>query len=594
MPNVDAKSSTTEKEDQTSDSVVSKSAQGAIFLILLQVGSRALTFIVNQVLLRYLSPEILGISTQLELYAISVLTFARESLRVALQRQRGDNGSRNQKNDTVEGEKTPRPVATSYEASRRAQEIVNLSYLAIGLGLPLAYVLGRLYIRSADIAVLRTPHILDSLNIYALAAFLELLNEPCFAIAQQQMLYGTRASAETFATFTRCIIICSTAIWASRTNHNLGVLPFAIGQLSYAFVLNIVYLLNVSSISRKNNFSLVLRTIKNPTNNPNLLLSRFSVPLLTLALNLYAQSGFKHLLTTGDSLLIAALASLPSQGAYALASNYGGLLARVLFQPIEESSRSLFARLLSPSSPPPPTNPQKDNHPTAPSPTPTPSLTQATAYLHTLLHLYTLLSLLSLSLAPTLAPLALRLIAGPHWSHTEAPIVLSAYAYYIPLLALNGILEAFVSATATPRQLRRQSLWMLAFSAVFAVTGVLALRIAGMGARGLVLANGVNAGMRVLWSWDFVTSYMRQRGMELSVTGIVPGWGLWVAAGVAAWGLRTLGGRLDGTVVDLVKWAGVAVGLGVVMVVQERRFFWGCYEMVRPSRGGEGERSKGE
>lgn len=587
MSKADIEVSTTRPEAQGPSSALSKSAQGATFLILLQVGSRALTFIVNQVLLRYLSPEILGISTQLELYAISVLTFARESLRVALQRQRSDNEQGEETNDAVGGEKIPSSVATSYEPSQRAQEVVNLSYLAIGLGLPLAYILGRLYVRNADVAVLRTPYIYDSLNIYAFAAFLELLNEPCFAIAQQQMLYGTRASAETFATVTRCIVTCSTAIWASRTSHNIGVLPFAIGQLSYAFILNIVHLLNVTPISRKNSFSLLLRIVKDHTSKSNLLLSRFSIPLLTLALNLYAQSGFKHLLTTGDALLIAALTSLPSQGAYALASNYGGLLARILFQPIEESSRSLFARLLSSSSSPKdstPTKTQNDNKPTDPS------LTQATSYLHHLLHLYTLLSLLSVALGPTIAPIALRTIAGPRWSHTEAPLVLSTYCYYIPLLAINGILEAFVSAIATPKQLREQSAWMVGFSACFALTGFLALRVGEMGARGLVVANAVNMAMRIWWSWSFVTAYMRHRGTQITISEITPSPGLCLASAASAWGLSNLGKSFDGSVVDLVKWAGVAGGLGVVMGALERRFLGEAWRMVRPSRLRTGEK----
>ena len=149
------------------DSLLAKSAQGATFLIILQIGSRALTFIVNQILLRYLSPELLGVSSQLELYGISVLYFARESLRLALQRGGG-----------------------------KAQEVVNLSYIAIGLGPPLAYGFANLYMRQATPTLLATPYVEESLSLYALATCLELLIEPCFVIAQQKMLYGTRASLD--------------------------------------------------------------------------------------------------------------------------------------------------------------------------------------------------------------------------------------------------------------------------------------------------------------------------------------------------------------------------------------------------------------
>ncbi|KAH8981677.1 hypothetical protein EDB86DRAFT_2931631, partial [Lactarius hatsudake] len=42
-------------------------------------------------------------------------------------------------------------------------------------------------------------------------------------------------------------------------------------------------------------------------------------------------------LTEGDKLLISRLSPLADQGGYAIASNYGSLVARVVFQPIEES-----------------------------------------------------------------------------------------------------------------------------------------------------------------------------------------------------------------------------------------------------------------
>jgi hypothetical protein len=146
-----------------SQSVVSASAQGATFLILLQVGSRALTFAVNQLLLRFLSPELLGASAQLELFSISVLYFARESLRVAVQRQ-----------------------------THGTQAVVNLSYLAVFFGIPLIYGLALLWMSSAMPSV---PHFVDALSVYCLATFIELLTEPAFSAVQQRLLYKIRASA---------------------------------------------------------------------------------------------------------------------------------------------------------------------------------------------------------------------------------------------------------------------------------------------------------------------------------------------------------------------------------------------------------------
>ncbi|KAH9168476.1 Rft protein-domain-containing protein [Lactarius sanguifluus] len=53
-----------------------------------------------------------------------------------------------------------------------------------------------------------------------------------------------------------------------------------------------------------------------------------------------AHSVVKHFLTEGDKLLISRLT---------IASNYGSLVARVVFQPIEETSRIFFPKSLSSS-----------------------------------------------------------------------------------------------------------------------------------------------------------------------------------------------------------------------------------------------------
>ena len=483
-------------------SIASQSALGAAILVLNQIGTRALTFAVNQVLFRYLSPGIYGVATQLELFSVSILYFSRESLRVALQRQQGVNESQEEQVHGDESDEEEKRPVISYGSARRIQEVVNLSHIALGLGLPLTVLFSWLYLRSADIAVLETNYLIGSLRLYAVATILELLVEPAFAVAKQQMLDGTRAWAEFRASLIKCLVTCATAIWANRTGQDLGVLPFALGQLSYAVILNVVYLWTIGPICFQNAASLFPTVIP----GDKYLLSRFSRPLITIAATFYGQAIFNQILTSGDSYLIAALAPLPAQGAYALASNYGGLLARMLFQPIEESSRSLFGRL-----PPAQTTPR-----TSAKSADATALKQATTHLTTILHFYSLLSLLTISLGPPLSPLLLRTLAGSRWTTTEAPAVLAAYCYLIPLLAANGILEAFVAAVATPAQIRAQSFWKVGQLCAFAGTCYVALRVAGMGAEGLVVANAVAMGCRILWSLVFVGDYLgEERGLRL-------------------------------------------------------------------------------
>ena len=239
-------------------SLLASSARGATFLISLQIGSRALTFLVNQILLRHLSPELLGISAQLELYSTTVLFLARESLRVASLRYAGEVNTEDEKRGASKNGKSGQG-----KVGKRLQDLVNVSYIAIALGPLLAAGFSWVYLYKATESVLSVPFFRLALWMYAMAAFFELLGEPCFLVAQHQMLYGVRASAEASATFARCILNCSAAVWASRAGRDIGVLPFAVGQIAYALVLLTVYHGGVWRQASKLGFSLMPRSMNN-------------------------------------------------------------------------------------------------------------------------------------------------------------------------------------------------------------------------------------------------------------------------------------------------------------------------------------------
>ena len=217
---------------------------------------------------------------------------------------------------------------------------------------------------------------------------------------------------------------------------------------------------------------------------------------------MFLQNSFKYVLTQGDGLLIAALASLRDQGAYALASNYGGLIARMLFQPIEETSRNLFAQLCA-SDPADKVQQLQQREKSRQKD----SIEHGARLLQDLLKLYALVALVAFSIGPIVAPILLRIVAGSRWADTEASNVLAIYCYYIPLLAVNGVTEAFVAATASHEDLYFQSLFMGVFFAGFAGSAYFFLRVLRMGARGLVWSNCVNMALRILFNVRFVKSF---------------------------------------------------------------------------------------
>ncbi|KAI9769499.1 MAG: Oligosaccharide translocation protein rft1 [Geoglossum simile] len=551
-------------------SLLSASAQGATFLILLQLCSRLLTFGVNHVLLRYLSPEHLGISAQLELYLITVLYFARESLRVALQRQgRTEVGGRGKgkkkevvKEDVkrpVEREKPPLkgPIAADTPAAE-LQTVVNLSYLSIYFGTPLAFVLGYLYYRTTSPQIRQMPFFRESLDLYGVAIVFELLAEPAFVVVQHKMLYKTRALVESVATLVRCVVACAMAVLAGVAGEDAGVLPFAIGQWAYA---SLVPLLGEE------------RLLTGERDKSRYIMSYFSRPLLALAGSLFLQSAVKHILTQGDSLLIATFSSLQDQGIYALASNYGGLIARMLFQPIEEASRNLFAKMLSSTN-------KDEKKPDADS------VQSAANVLADIVKLYVLISIVAAAIGPAVAPILLRLFAGSTWASAGAGAVLSTYCYYIPLLALNGVTEAFISSVATSSELHKQSIWMTFFSLGFAGAAYVFLQVLGWGAQGLVWANFVNMALRILWSTWFIAGYLRRNGGSLELESMMPSVGS-MSAGIASWAaLALLRQGFTGRMSDTIKSGVVGGTLLVLLLFFERGYLVHCYRLLRPRHGG--------
>ncbi|KAI1408382.1 Rft-1-domain-containing protein [Hypoxylon sp. FL1857] len=536
--------------------------RGASLLIVLQIASRAVTFVANQLLLRFLTAQLLGVSTQLEVYYLSVLFFARESLRVAIQRQESQSRFAN---------------ATD------SQSVVNIAHLSLVLGLGASVGLGWAYLHYVDAATASTPYLDVALRVYGLAAIVELLSEPAFVILQYRLRFGPRAAAESIATFLRCIVTFGAANWAWRQGLELGVLPFAIGQLAYGLGLLAVYTWYGSQLASTEGFSLFLRKSapsqqkEGKTNeigqvfDPNYVFEYFFKPTLQLASSLTAQSFVKHILTQGDTFLVSVLSDPRSQGIYALANNYGSLLARLVFQPIEESSRNYFSKLLSSAK----GSPDKQ------------AIAKARSDLQALLKFYVLLSVVVVTIGPYAAPLLVQIIAGAKWSASGAGTVLARYCLYIPLLAVNGVAEAFVSSVATESEVHRQSLWMGVFSLAFGIAGFISLRVLDLGAAGLVYANSINMLCRIIWSGAFISRYFRVNGADFSWSGILPnGLALSTLATAAFWASLTRAGISVGDVSshvfkDLIMVGTRAVPFVIVIAHTERKYLLDCYRSIR-------------
>ncbi|KAJ5199601.1 hypothetical protein N7491_009602 [Penicillium cf. griseofulvum] len=483
----------TKPDDARMGKIMSSSATGTSFLILIQLASRIFTFTSNQLILRSLSPVVLGIAAQLELFQVSILYFSRESIRMAIQRQPIPSSPDNKKS-SVE------PDATTTDShSVASQAVVNVSYLSLVLGIPSSLMFTMLYQRFVPEEASNIAFFYPSVILIGAASLMELSTEPFFSVVQQHMLYEKRAAVEMPAAFLRSAVTCSAFIYASQVKYDLGVLPFALGHLSYSLALICGYSLALLRTTNATRFSFLLTRIQS-RDPSNYFLGRFSCQLTSIATNVFFQSLVKHLLTQGDTMMLAALSGLEDQGMYSLASNYGGLVARIVFQPLEESSRNLFSALLSPNE----DGKLKKLH-----------VRTSRDHLIDILRAYQLLSVLIFPLGPMMVPQLLHILGGRQWSSPKIGDLLSVYCYYIPFLAFNGITEAFVSSAANSQQIRKQTAWMGVFSACYALAAYMFLEVGNLGAYGLVLANIVNMIVRTFWSYSFIKSYLHRNGCSL-------------------------------------------------------------------------------
>jgi len=85
------------------------------------------------------------------------------------------------------------------------------------------------------------------------------------------------------------------------------------------------------------------------------------------------------------------------------------------------------------------------------------ALSQASGAVTSLLSVQIAFSMLVLTFGSSYLPIVLQLLLPAQYISTSAPKVLSAWIWYIPVLALNGGLEAFYSSVATSKDLRTQS-----------------------------------------------------------------------------------------------------------------------------------------
>lgn len=475
-----------------------------------QALTKIMTFFVNQMVMRFIDAREFGASSQLEFVGISVLSLARDAVRFASQRQTLAHSHPDEyrvDGATVHGTR-----------SGTVQETINLAYCSIAIGVALAVFMTCFMVHAGDGSSIS----IISAVMYGAASIFELAAEPCFLINQLQVDLRGRARVEAISAVFRTLVTFILIVGM----HSPAVFAFASGQLTYGLVYCNAFYLQSLSVLRQGSFKLYLSKVWAPIGNDKAFLDP---EISKRALGMGAQTMLKYFLTESDRLLVSFMISLEQQGVYALASNYGSLLARLVLFPVEEALRALFSKSL----------PQKGcsaaNEKSRKSPIPTikiepisPSfqlqtgsgtskeeeekeetdeVNTALLVLTTVLRVYLYLGLAAWALGPHVAPYLMSLLVSSRWAASDAPKVLAAYMMYIPFLALNGALEAFVQSTASLKDLRKQSSVMIFIAIAFVVVSYVFMLVMNLGAVGLVWAQVVTMSLRIVWAMWYAHDY---------------------------------------------------------------------------------------
>ncbi|SJX66199.1 related to nuclear division protein Rft1 [Sporisorium reilianum f. sp. reilianum] len=493
-------------------------------LILLQVSARALTFVLNQLLVRLVSPSIFGLANiQLELLLSTILFLSRDGFRTILIR-----------NEPV-GAKS---AADARTGPRRGvpNSLHNITLLPIPIGFVLTVAACTAYVHyiSPD-AMHAVPTFHASIALYALGALSELAYEPLLIRAVRLGHPALRVKAEGAAVFVKVISTIATIVvlprWSAAPlrihrylvdERAVALLAFGIGQAGFGLTMLSVHLGFFCSrygvadtldlyVPRRERVARTDTAAKQQTQTV-----WFDRSTLSLCATMSQQGVLKHCLTEADKVAVARYATLEDQGGYALASNYGSLVARILFQPVEETSRIVFASELAALDP---------DEPAAARTVDTASLRRVGEMVGGLLRLHVLLAGVLTAFGAPLSVAFLYVMAGPRWAlQTSAPPILGAYTFYLPIMGVNGIVEGFVQSVAGQRQVARYSRVLLAASAGFvaSLAGLHALTArseaasALVGKTALVWANALSASVRAAWCWAFLIHYFRLAARKAS------------------------------------------------------------------------------
>ena len=107
---------------------------------------------------------------------------------------------------------------------------------------------------------------------------------------------------------------------------------------------------------------------------------------------------------------------------------------------------------------------------------------------------------------PPYARLAVKVALGSKWYSDDTVLAISAFCFYIFVMGVNGVTEAFVQAVAVPGVWSAVNVSLLLSSGGFLLSAP--LLIAQLGTSGIIVANTLSMLIRIASSMYFIMTYL--------------------------------------------------------------------------------------
>lgn len=504
----------------------SSGARGASLLMLTQALSKLLTFMLNQLLVRLISPTLFGVSAYLDFLYSTTLFFSREAQRLSIQRTK-----------------------LSSDLLQTYQSIINFGYIPLVIGIPISLMIFGWLFKGETFT--EVNHIASHFPLTVLAywglTIIELLVEPIYSLNQYTLNFGNRSKFEAIAVFLRCIttflVVAAVKTDEEYTRNGLLLMGFAVGQLIYSLTLCVSYARSIKTFN-------ILSILPTKLNS-----GWFDLEVWKLWKISFVQMIFKQILTEGDKFLVNGFFSVEQTGVYSVMNNYGSIIVRLLFQPIEESVRLSATKTIA----------NKER-----------SLVNVMTMIKYLLIFYIQLSILIFLAGSFNASYLLKVLLGgksSNWLSTDLFELFPLYICYIPFLAFNGVLEAFFSAAANPGQLLSYSYFMSGLSILILCLLYFFIENLQLGISGLILANIINMVLRIIYCSGFIIRFFTQNHMAINYKLIVSFLiqNLLIGLGSYYLNLILLGSYSANSLTDLIKSAFVCLMCLVFMLSTVRK-----------------------